>query len=139
MRYTGKDVQITFGSFTAEFKSIEITVEAMSGSSPASDSAYDDKHFDHFNAGITLKGWEDGGTTGSGTFADVAALVLSRTAPSALSYTDTGGTPASMLPADFFSVHFPLAGWRVDKATGGSGGQSDASEWTAELSPRHQS
>jgi len=136
-RYTGKDVKITFGAIVAEFKSFSVDVEAMKGESPASDSKYTNRHFDHLDAKMTVTGWEDGGTTGSGQFKAVAALVLSQAAPTALSWTDDKTIPVSMLPADFFTTHFPLSGWRVDKVTGGTGEQGNASEWSAELSCRN--
>lgn len=134
-RYTGLDVAITFDSGTGHFQSIEIEVEVSKFEAPSSDSPVMQRGDGMMDAKITLKGWETDASGGL-SFADVAGMVLSREAPSALSWTDTAGTPATRLPAGFFTS-FPLSGWRVDKVTGGSAGAEDPSEWTAELSPNN--
>lgn len=134
--YSGKEVQITFGSVTLRFKSFEVKVMADKRDTTPSDSAYLRRATGTLDASMTIVGYESD-DTGAGNFDYVAGLVLAQTAPSALSWTDDAGTPASKLPSDFFTTHFPLADWRVDEATGGSGGPTDTAEWSVTLSPNN--
>ncbi len=135
-RYTGVDVKIVFNGITANFKSIEIKVHRKKWEGSASDADVIQRGSGQADAEVTIKGW-DSKSANSATFADVAALVLSRAALTAFSWTDTTPTtPLSKLPVPFFTS-FPLAGWRVDDATGGSGGADNPGEWTVKLSPNN--
>lgn len=134
-RFTGKDVAITFGTITANFKSIEINVDISKFEALASDTNKVQRGDGVFDAGITITGW-DSEAANSASFEDIIAMVLSRAAPTALSYTDKGAIPASKLPAAFWTM-FPLSSWRVDSARGGSGGPADPNDWTAVLTPNN--
>lgn len=133
--YTGRDVVITYGDITARFKSIRIKVMGAKFEADASDTVVVQRGTGTLDASITIVGW-DSDITGGGTFAVVAESVISKEAPSALSWTDTAGTPASKLAASFFTL-FPLSGWRTDSAEGGSAGPNDPADWTVELTPNN--
>lgn len=133
--YTGKDVKITFGTITARFQSIRIRVTSNKFEATPSDSTTVRRGTGTQDASITITGF-DSDDAGAAGFDDVATLVLTKAAPTALSWTDTAGTPVSKLPANFFTT-FPLAKWRVDSAEGGSAGPGDPSTWTVELTPNN--
>jgi hypothetical protein len=134
--YTGKEVKITFGAVTKRFRSLEVSVTRADFDAQPSDSDTVRRGSGPADATMTIVGF-DSDDANAGDFAEIAALVLSRTAPSALSWTDDDATPASKLPADFFTTYFPLADWRVTGVTGGSGGPSDPGQWSATLTPNH--
>lgn len=134
--YTGKDVKITFGTFTARFKSIAVEVMGNKFIANPSDTKTVRRGTATFDAKISIVGMESD-EAGAGKFSKVAALVLSKEPPTNLAYTDAGTTPVSLLPANFFTEWFPLNRWRVDSAKGGSSGPENAAEWSAELSPNN--
>lgn len=137
-RYTGKEGRITFDAGVGHFRSIAIDGTNEYANEPSSDSGYAFRVLASRDARITIEGY-DSDATGALSFADVEALRLSQAAPSALAWTDDAGTPVTRLPANYFSTHFPLAGWRIESCSGGGGGQGDVSTWTAVLTPRHAS
>lgn len=133
-RYTGKSVAITFDAGTAHFQEISIDVERSTWEAPSSDADVDQGGMGRMKASITIKGWDIGNETATDglSFAALATLVETAAAPSAFTWTDTATTPASRLPADFFT-NFPLAQMRVSKVSGGSGDANKAAEWTATI------
>lgn len=133
--YTGKDVKITFGDIVARFKGIKIKVMGSKFEATASDSNVLERGTGTYDASIAITGW-DSDDTGASDFDKVAAMVLSGQAPTALTYTDDAGTPASRLPSNFFTL-FPLNRWKVDDAEGGTDGPGDPAQWVVNLTPNN--
>lgn len=134
--YSGKEFKITIDSVIHRFKSFSVDVMNDDRDTTPSDGHYVRRATGTMDAKITVTGYESD-DSGAGTFALLAALALTNTAPSALSWTDDGTTPATRLPADFFTTHFPLSDWRIRNPKGGNGGPKDTAEWSCDLTPNH--
>ena len=134
-RYTGMDVKINVNGITANFQSIEIHIMRKKWEASASDSDVIQRGSGQQDCSMTIKGW-DSSTANSATFDALAALVDTKAAPSALTWTTSAATPVSKVPANFFT-RFPLASWRIDDAKGGSAGADKPGEWTITLTPNN--
>ena len=133
-RYTGTEVKITCGDIVGHFNGITINIKKSKYEARASDSDVQQRGTKYIDADIEIKGW-DTDLNGGASFSDVAALVMANLAPTALTFTDNGATPATKLPADFFTK-FPLSGWSFDEVKG-SDWNEKAAEWTLKLTPNN--
>lgn len=131
-RFTGKDVKMTFGDVTAHFKTIEIMVKKEKWDAPSSDADTPARGTKMFDASIKVAGW-DTKAAGGAEIGDLIAIVLANKALDALDFTDDGTTPASRLPASFWTK-FPLAEWGLDEVVGKDYSQ-DPADWSCSLSP----
>ena len=132
--FSGKEIEITFDSVVARFKSIAVEIMHDDRIINPSDTYTIRRAGGTVDAKVTIVGYESD-DSGAGNFALVAGMALANTAPSAIAWNGDDDSPGTRLPADFFTEWFPLSEWRVRNPKGGSGGPTDTAEWSVDLLP----
>lgn len=133
--FTGEDVTIGVNGANKRMLSIRVRVMAEKFAATPSDGLVIERGSGPLDASMTITG-QDSENTSALSAAEAMDLVLSKAAPSSLSWTDKATTPVSKLPTNFWTL-FPLSKWRADSVESGSGGPTDVGQWTMELTPNN--
>ncbi len=136
--FIGRDCALSIAGVTHNFSSVRVALSTEATEFNPLDSGRKMRKVASVDASITLEGYQST-ATGGGNFALLGQALLNQTTISAITWTDTAGTPVTQLPADFFDTvkGFPVSTWRVTGAEGGPSGQTSATMWSATLTPSH--
>jgi hypothetical protein len=132
--FFGDDFAFDINGITHNLRTVQFVITSNSVDIAPLDTKPKRKIRSH-SCRITASGYQST-TAGGGDFATLATDQLAETAPSAMSWTDTAGTPVSQLPATFFT-EFPLSGMRIVNTTGGPGTFMDPTMWSVEIECDH--
>lgn len=132
--FFGDDFAFDINGVTHNLKTVQFVITSNTADIAPLDTKPKKKIRSH-SVKITATGYQST-ATGGGTFADLATDQLAETAPTAMSWTDTAGTPVSQLPTTFFT-EFPLSEMRIVNTTGGPGTFMEPTEWSVEIEGDH--
>lgn len=131
----GNDFFVTFNGITKNIGSFKIKSTSGTTDFNVLDTLRQLRRITSQDCTITVTGMESG-AAGAGTFAKLQQAQLTQSPLQDLGWDDKSITPASMLPAIFFTI-FPLSEWRITDVESGPGGTRDATSWTVTLTSGH--